>query len=237
MGSEREHQGLPPIRFSGPLLVVSVSVGAAYLVGVFTLSWGWALATLAGVGLVLFLVDRKFGIAIVPGTALTGDSAEETRRYSGPPRELTPELRSGLRVSRRSKLQTGSAIVVTFLVLLALIIPFGFLALPPLLAIGYIRNELRGSRAWDHLQGHELSVVDNHLTQVTSSGELVGSIDLQHPFTYEYLLRHDCAAVYRLRQGLAVVELTSAAKAAPWVARDLLGVEWPPIDRAVQDGC
>jgi hypothetical protein len=213
---------------------------AAYTVGVFTLSWGWALATLVGVGFVLFLVDRRSGISIGPGSALTANAAEEARRYSGPPRELTPELRSGLQVSRRSKLQTVPALIGCFgcfVVVLALAVPPALLFIFPLLFIGYIRNELRGSRAWDRLQGHELRIVDSHLPQVTSGGELVGSIDLQHPFTYEYLLRHDCAAVYRLRQGLAVVEFTSAAKAAPWVARDLLGVEWPPIDRAVQDGC
>jgi hypothetical protein len=119
--------------------------------------------------------------------------------------------------------------------LFALAVLPALLFILPLLLVGYIRNELHGSRAWDRLQGHELRIVDHQLAQVTSDGELVGSIDLQHPFTYEYLLRQDCAAVYRLRQGIAVVEFTSAAKAAPWVARDVLGAEWPPIDRAVQD--
>jgi len=215
--------------------MVSFMPAAGYMVGIFTQSWEWGLATLAVVGLGLLFVDRKFGIAIVPGTALTANSAEEARRYSGPPRELTPELRSMLHVSRRSKLQTGPAVVVTCLVLLALAIPAGFLALPPLLAIGYVRNELRGSRAWQRLQRHDLRIANNHLLQEAPSGELLGSIDLQQPFTYEYLLRHECAAVYRLRQGLAVIEFTSAAKAAPWVVRDVLGAEWPPSDRAARD--
>jgi hypothetical protein len=62
-----------------------------------------------------------------------------------------------------------------------------------------------------------------------------GAIDRRLPYTYEFMYRADGGAVYRLRQGATRVDFSSENEGAEAVVRDVLRLEWPPVDKSKFD--
>lgn len=83
------------------------------------------------------------------------------------------------------------------------------------------------------IRGHSLRVSDSHVTEIDEFGRDLDSIDLSRFFTYEFLYRGEGNAVYRLRQGKARVDFGSEVPEAKHLVRDIMGLEWPPRDKAL----
>ena len=241
---------LRPARGFG--LALSLTVSAAIIFG-FVGALGWMVGvplrwTAAFVGAVCALevggvaiaalLRRYVGVSGDVPAILTGAWRRQAERYGGPPAEVVPFL-DGLSVSRRPKVPHRLMAVLLLagaaLVLVGAAAPRLFAGALALLAIGYFASVRRGAHALTRLAGHEVEVRSGRLVQLSPDGWPLGEIDLTRPFTYEYLAKGDCVAAYRLRQGAHRVELSSEARAAPWLARDVLRVEWPPVDRAIRD--
>lgn len=218
---------------SSPPSIGATGVACSAGIVVATIAWTVSTRPLASVvaGLATFAAiwaaSKRMAISLVPSAAIAGTAAEEEARYSGPPGELPMSLQRGRPPRRRAKIQSAGAAV---LILCALILGGGFLMLPTI-ALVYVAREIYGAQVCARVSGVDASLAGPFLVQQLPSGADGSRIDLRWPFTYEYLFKDDCSAVYRLRQGKSTLDLPSAAQAAPWVARDVLGVEWPPRNK------
>ena len=111
--------------------------------------------------------------------------------------------------------------------------PWGYCVAIPIVFMASVVSALRlGNKQRELLRLH-LELEGNRLRQLErSSGALVVEIDLEKPYTYEFLSRQNNFAIYRLRQGDSVLEFTSKEPVAEEVVTSHLGLEWPPTDRS-----
>lgn len=191
-------------------------------------SAAYGVAAASVVGLALWTFTRVVRVEGGPPAIENYDA--EIKRYTGPPPDLSP-VAAKLSVSRRPKVSGW----VLLAALALLFVPYGPIVLAPIAIAGFAFSLWRSAGALARLDGHEVELRDSDLVQLSPEGEAIGSIDLRSPFTYEYLTKDACIAAYQLRQGSSRVEFTSKSENAPWVVRDVLGVEWPPADLAVHD--
>ena len=84
-----------------------------------------------------------------------------------------------------------------------------------------------GGRRLERLRDHRLAIREGQLHQTSPDGACT-SIDLNTPFTHQYLYRADGEAVYRIRQGRTRLDFASSDPLASEVVQDVLGLHWPP---------
>ena len=139
--------------------------------------------------------------------------------------------------TRRPKLSPRSALFATVGFLMALWLtvstPGGYCVAIPVVLMASAVSAIRLGNKQRKLLRLRLELEGNRLRQLErSSGALVAEIDLQKPYTYEFLSRQSNFGIYRLRQGDSVLEFTSKEPVAEEVVTSHLGLEWPPADRS-----
>lgn len=135
--------------------------------------------------------------------------------------------------TQRSKLGPVVAVFATagFLIafLLTALTPLGYLLAIPIVLMAHVVSVIRLGRKQRQLLCLHLEIEGNRLRQLErSSGALVAEIDLQQPYTYEFLSRQSGFAIYQLRQGDSLLAFTSKEPVAEEVVTSHLGIEWPP---------
>ncbi len=198
------------------------------------IAWGdirFSLGVAGVAGTACAYLAKRVPIWGAPSAVISGKNFAEAERYAGVPYGIDLSLLRDAKISRRDKLSFGWIPVLLAFALLPSVWMLLALVLVP---VGYVAYEVCGARRVAQLRDDRVDVVGTELVSWSSHGEERARIDLERPFTYEYVYKDECAAVYRLRQADAVLDFSSENADAPWLAKDLLKVEWPPVNRGAR---
>ena len=79
------------------------------------------------------------------------------------------------------------------------------------------------------VERYELKIQDEWLIEYDSSGQEKERLNLSKPFEAECLFKGYFNALYQLTQGETRVRFSARTRGAPYVVKDILQLQWPPI--------